>query len=289
MNKRPRLPDYIIIGTMKSGTSSLYAWLAQQPDCSPAAAKEINFFSYEDCWHRGIEWYQDFFSEVPDGSIVGEASTSYTKPAWGKVAAERMAATVPDVRIIYLLRDPVERLRSHYRHEVRRTRETRSLVDALADPENPYVPLSLYHQRLQPYLRLFSPDQICVVRLEDLVSDAGPGWTSVLGHLGIPPRPPPGTAHNVTASQAQFTRPLLWLWNSGYERRLRRWVPQPVRRLAKTAFTSSGSGRRARTESSKAEIMPELTEPIWHDIGRLEEWLGVQEPLWKRPAGHGGG
>lgn len=288
MHNPERLPDYIIIGTMKSGTSSLYIWLAQQPECSPAKAKEINFFSYADCWRRGLDWYRGFFSEVPEGTLVGEASTSYTKPKWEEAAAERMAATVPDVRIIYLLRDPIERLRSQYRHEVRRSRETRSLVDALADPTNSYVPLSLYHQRLLPYLRLFPREQILVVRMEDLVSDEATGWTSVLGHLGLPPRPPPGTAHNVTVEKAQFTRPLLWLWTSGYERRLRRWMPRPVRRLARTVLAASAPSRPAQTESSDMEISTHVTEPIWRDIARLEDWLGVREPLWEHPVGDGG-
>lgn len=283
MGNPARLPDYIIIGTMKSGTSSLYHWLAEQPECSAARQKEIHYFSRPECWARGLDWYRGFFAEVPEGKLAGEASTSYTKPEWGDAAAERMAATLPGVRIIYLLRHPIERLRSQYRHQVRRSRETRPLVEALQDPQNPYVPLSLYHQRLTPYMRAFPAAQICVVRFEDLVSDGAPGWAAVLDHLGIPPRPAPATAHNVTADKPQFTKALLRLWASGYERRLRGWVPRPARRVAKAVLLREGPEQAARLDQSEADIPREVTEPVWDDIARLEEWLCVRGPLWERP------
>lgn len=276
-----RLPDYLIIGTMKSGTSSLYYWLAEHPGCAPAAKKEPDFFSSDELWGRGPGWYCELFAHVDRRRQVGEASTSYSKPLHSAVAAERIASLVPQVRLIYLLRHPIERLRSHYRHEVRRGRERRSLLDALRHDRN-YVGSSRYHACLSPYIDSFPRKQICIVRSEDLFEPAAPAWQVVLDHLGLAHQPPPRTAHNVTADKPHYTKVMLWLWSFGALDRFQRKVPNSVRRLAGAALLRKGRRYDARLEQSWAEIPEEMTVPIWEDVERLEAWLGCDEPLWER-------
>ena len=82
--------------------------------------KEPVFFSDETAWNRGTDWYRSLFAESAPGSLTGEASVEYTDPAVADTAAARIAATIPDARLVCLLRDPIDRLRSHYRHEVQR-------------------------------------------------------------------------------------------------------------------------------------------------------------------------
>lgn len=278
-----RLPDYIIIGMMKSGTTSLYTWLSEQPECAPATHKEINFFSRDDLWQRGLPWYSTFFVGAGEDKLVGEASTSYTKPT-APAAAARMAATAPTVRLIYLLRHPIERLRSQYRHEIRRSREKSSLLEALQRPNNDYLRLSLYYQRLVPYIEAFPREQICVVRFEDLVSPPAPGWDTVVSHLGLPARPVPGGAHNVTSEKAHFTPLTLRLWSSDHYGRAVALMPKQLRRFGRAALIREGPKYAARLEQSRADIPPDLLAPIWDDVDRLQSWLGVDRPLWEASA-----
>ena len=278
-SQAPRIPDYVIIGAMKSGTSSLYYWLASQPECAPAAQKEINFFSRDDLWARGPEWYSSFFAGADPGRLVGEASTSYTKNR-SDVAAQRMAEVAPQAKLIYLLRHPVARLRSHYRHEVRRSRERRPLVEALRSPGNDYIRFSRYYERFESYLKLFPHEQLLVVRLEDLAADGAPGWNAVLKHLGLPPRALPTVVHNVTAAEPHFTPLFLKLWETDSYERILKAIPEPMRKLARSVLLREGPRYKARLEASEASIPEDLTAELWKDVGRLEEWLGAAQPLW---------
>ncbi len=283
-----RLPDYVIVGMMKSGTSSLYRWLAQQPECAPAGAKEPDFFSRDEVWARGVSWYSTMFDHAPRDKLVGEASTSYTKPfANSSVSAQRMARLLPDARLILVVREPIERLRSHYRHELRRGRERRTLVEAMAMPGNAYVTLSRYHECLLPYIERFPREQICVVRFEDLFSESALGWTTVLRHLGLSPRRPPSTAYNVTAEKPAYGRTMLWLWQNGHYQQLRYRLPRPLRCLGRAVLVRDISEDDEQLAKSMVDVPAELTATIWHDIERLEEWLGAAEPLWDRPGALG--
>jgi hypothetical protein len=229
-----------------------------------------------------VDWYADLFTG--DAPARGEVSPSYTNPRWGEQAAERLHSLLPMVRIVYLLRHPVDRLRSHYLHQVRRARETRTLGDALADPDNPYVARSRYLACLRPYINRFSPEQICVERLEDLVAPAGPGWTRVLGHLGLPDRPPPGTHHYAGAEQPRYTRSLRWLADRGRLGSVRR-LPGPVRALGKAvALRRSGPELSRQEASAHAALPPGVLERLWDDIAELETWLG-RGPLWRPEEG----
>lgn len=247
------------------------------------AVKEPDFFVRAERWRRGLGWYAGLFDDAPPELLTGEASASYTNPKLCRLAAGRISATLPDVRLIYLLRSPIERLRSHYRHELQRGRERRPFGDALRDPLNPYVPRSLYFNCLEPYIELFSRDQICVVRFEDLIDEKAAGWSQVLRHLGVPDRSPPRTALNVTVQKAQYRRTLLWLW----ERRLVGPVarlPGPVRRVGKRLLTSRNTQYENRLEESRQSVPTDVEERIWQDVGRLERWLEAGTLWGERPS-----
>jgi Sulfotransferase domain len=274
-----RLPDFIIVGAAKSGTTSLFTWLTAQPDIWSPHVKEPDFFSHEQVWRRGMDWYGRMFAGAGTDRLCGEASTSYTKLGFSATAAERIAATIPDVRIVYVVRHPIERLRSHYRHEIQRGREHRPLAEALADPQNEYAGTSSYFARLEPYTRLLDRSQIRVVRFEDLIAPAGTGWSAIIEHLGLPDRPRPDGVYNVTADKLGFTRTMDRLWKLGLLRPAK-YFPRPVRRLGKRVLMRSGSEYIAELDRSLAQIPEDVERRIWDDVGRLERWLGVDEQLW---------
>jgi hypothetical protein len=280
-----RLPDFIIIGAMKSATSSLCWWLGDQPEVFVVRPKEVNFFSYEKDWQKGESWYTSLFEEGAESPLIGEASVTYTSPDHCEVAARRMRERIPDARLIYVIRHPVDRIRSHYRYELQRAREGRPLVDVLRQPGNAYLGNSLYFSCLRPYIERFPREQICVVRFDDLVGDPAPGWLSVLQHLGLSERPCPGTAYNVSSTAAQWTRRMKWLRRKGILsfRGIGR-LPRPVRKIGRFLVARRQGAYLRQLKGSEATIPETILEPVWEDLARLETWIGVERPLWAAPA-----
>ncbi len=180
--------DFIIIGSMKAATTTLHKWLGAQPEIHMASVKEPSFFSYAQNWSQGYGWYEQMFAGAAPGQLLGEASTSYTFPDFGDLAATRIAENHPDVRLIFLVRHPLDRLRSHYRHEVQRGREKRPLSEAVSDSDNEYVRRSCYYSTLSPYISRFTEDQIKVVTTETLIDPDSTGWQSILSYLDLPDR-----------------------------------------------------------------------------------------------------
>jgi hypothetical protein len=214
--------------------------------------------------------------------LLGEASVSYTDRDRGEVASERMASLIPHARLIYIVRDPIERLRSHYRHEVQRSRERRPLLDALSEPGNPYTAASRYFERLRPYVERFPRSHICVVRFEDLVTGEHPGWFDVIRFLDLPQRPCPGTVYNVTSNNSGWSPLLRWLMQMGIVRfRTIARLPRPVRRLGHRLLMRDGMAYEAKLTQSEDPIPDEITAPIWEDIQRLQHWLEAPAPLWQ--------
>jgi hypothetical protein len=268
---------FLVIGAMKAGTSSLFSWLAEQPEVAvPPDIKEPNFFSDEGQWARGWSWYTDLFGPA-EGRLTGEASVAYTNPAVAAISAKRIAERIPEVRLIYLVRHPLQRVASEYRHQVQRGREDRSFSHATSDATTPYADRSRYFTCLSPYIEGFPREQLLVIRSEDL--DHG-GWSSVLRHLGLSERPTTSGARNVTDSKRGYSQLMRWLYDRGLTRPLER-LPAPVRRLGgKLAFRTDPAYRQL-LDSAGAELSPATAESIWSDVARLESWLGTG-PLWQR-------
>ena len=129
------LPDFLILGAQKAGTSALYAYLTEHPEVRRAIVKEVHYFDLS--FGRGERWYRAHFPmntgrPGPDESSMqtGEATPYYLFHPW---VPPRVSSTLPAARFIVLLRDPVERLISHYQHEVALGFEDRSLDEALRD------------------------------------------------------------------------------------------------------------------------------------------------------------
>ncbi len=177
-----RLPDFILIGAMRAGTTSLHRHLSDHPEIGTPVKKELDYFVGEESVDPAR--YARLFRGC-DARVVGEASPSYAAfPLHGAVS-NRMAEVVPDVKILYLLRDPVERMRSHYRHEVLRFRESRPADEALDDAT--YLVQSLYGTQLEQYLEVFDPDQIAVVSTKMLTYSPHPTLEALFRFLGVDP------------------------------------------------------------------------------------------------------
>lgn len=204
--RRP-LPDFLIIGAQKSGTTSLYHYLTQFSDIRSASQKELFYFDFH--YGRGEQWYRSQFP-VMDADrtwITGEATPSYlSHPA----VPERVAALVPEAHLVALLRHPVERAYSHFHHS--RARGTESLDDferaldleaervaeawALVERHGPrrrdvdvnaYVGRSTYSPQLRRWLELFPASSLLLLTAEELFADPAQAVARVREHLGLAP------------------------------------------------------------------------------------------------------
>ncbi len=210
------LPHFVIVGAQKAGTTSLYNYLVAHPDVIAAARKEVHFFDVS--YQRGERFYRSMFptrfalrrAEQRTGrrAITGEASPYYL---FHPLVPTRMARMVPDTKIIVLLRDPVDRAISHYKHEVRAGRETLSLRDALdseadrlqgederlrttgdagasyAHQNFSYVARGRYAEQVEQWLECFPRSQILALKAEHLFADPAAAYRTVLDFLDVAP------------------------------------------------------------------------------------------------------
>lgn len=160
-------PNFVIIGAMKCGTSTLAAQLGAQSGIFITTPKEPNFFSDDHIFAKGFSWYESLFAGASHDEITGEASTHYTKLPTHPMAAERLFARNPHAKLIYVTRDPIERLISHYIHEWTMGVITVPIEDAIhRHPE--LITYSQYRRQLEPWIRLFGNDQILRLTLESI-------------------------------------------------------------------------------------------------------------------------
>jgi hypothetical protein len=201
------LPDFLILGAQKAGTTALYAYLRRHPRITGPSWKEISFFDRH--YLRGEAWYRGNFPNLlrTRGELVGEASPSYL---FHPLAPERAAALVPSARLIALLRNPVDRALSHYHHEVALGREELSFEDALAAEEErlegeeerlraepgyfssawwnyTYKGRGRYAEQLERWLERFPREQLLILPSEELLGDPEQTHARVLEFLGSPP------------------------------------------------------------------------------------------------------
>jgi hypothetical protein len=163
------MPNLIIIGGLKCGTTSIHHYLGLHPEIQMSKPKELNFFVEELNLDLGLDWYRGRFDErFP---VRGESSPHYTNLPRFRGVAERIRQHVPDARLIYMVRDPISRILSHWCHATGAGYESRPMEEALARADQAYVTRSMYWQQLQPYLEHFERDQIEVISQEELQSD----------------------------------------------------------------------------------------------------------------------
>ena len=179
------LPNLIVIGAQKCGTSGLHYYLSLHPEVSMSTPKELNFFIAERNYPRGLEWYSRHFDAT--ARCRGEASPNYTAYPQHLGVPERIAAVVPDVRLVYIVRDPIERITAHFVHNFAKRREKGDLRATLMHPNTSYVTRSKYFMQLQRYLAHFDEEQILVLDQRDLRDDRMPTLRRLFEFAGVDP------------------------------------------------------------------------------------------------------
>jgi len=271
---RRHRPDFIVIGAMKSATSTLHDQLAAQPGVFMSTPKEPNFFS-DDAEHaRGLHHYAALFAAAPAGSLRGEASTHYTKRPTHPHTVDRLVdAFGPDggdLRFVYVMRHPVDRLVSHYAHAWTE-REVTGDLEAAVDRLPALVDYGRYHMQLAAWRERFGDDRILPVFFDRLRAHPQAELERICGFLGYPgtPRWIDLPASNVSAERLRKSRVRELLTDGPVQTALRRaLVPKGVRAWVRSLWQMRGrpqvSGAlRARLEA----IFDEDLAALGADLG----------------------
>ena len=273
------LPTFLVVGAAKSGTTSLWNYLRRHPQAFLPEVKEPGFFVEEIAWRYGLEWYERLFAPAGDALARGEASATYAMyPALAGVP-ERIASVVPEVKIVYLMRDPIERMRSAYVHRLDRGDERRPIREALLFDAT-YVNVSRYALQIGKYLEWFPREQLLLLTSEDLRHRREETMARVCRFVGIDP----GVALDSTGE-----------YNRGADRRairnvegLRRMVPKALRaNAALRPYLLRLAHHRLNTRPITAEetaigddLRARLADLVRSDVERLREWMDPSFEGW---------
>jgi hypothetical protein len=271
------LPTFVVIGAMKTGTSSLASYLREHPQVFMTTPKEPGFFSMR--WDHGLPWYEALFDGAGEAVARGEASTNYTKAPSLPHVPERMARIIPDAKLVYVVRNPVNRIRSHYVHNAANKGERRKIGVAVRD--NPdYLDFSRYSYQLRLFLEHYPRESILVVSSERLRTDREASLKDIFQFVGIDVGITVPNLHlefnrgdDKRRTPAIIEHPRLWLNRVGIAQRF----PESWR---------DWSWRASKVGRIRASVDPALERWIWDaladDLAEFRTLVGPEMPLWGR-------
>ena len=220
-SERP-LPDFIVAGVQKGGTTFLYQEMLRHPEVKGSLTKEVHFFDAN--FDRGVDWYSGMFPSSRSKTILGEASPAYI---YHPDAVRRIAQTLPDVRLIVILRDPVQRALSHYKHERRLGFETAATFEEALELEDSrvtdeydkladgslstsfavghfgYTRRGLYAEQLKRAVQLIGRERLLVLISEEMFADPVAATATALDFVGASPHAIDGVGHNDMAFMSE--------------------------------------------------------------------------------------
>jgi len=297
---KPRLPDFLIIGAMKGGSTTLHAYLLRHPDVFLAKPKEPQFFSRDAVYARGLAWYASLFETAAPGQLCGEASTCYSRwPHFGDVPA-RIFEALPAVKLVYQLRHPVERAYSHYLHLMQerqiRGEEPVYAFHRAVESYPEILDASLYVDQIRQFERFYPATRIHLLTLDDLRTDPRQSLLELQEFLGL--RALDLTTQGPVSANVWGDRLARNRMRSRLQRLgalpgaalVARLLPPSWRRRAKRALRRPGVARRVESRALREHraVLPpmsqttraELLERFRRSTDELESRLGRALPEW---------
>lgn len=289
-----RKPNLMIIGAMKSGTTSLHSYLAGHPDVFMCTPKEPCYFVDRIQLQEQWPWmaaqgywaseanYLKLFEEAGDAKIVGESSTLYTKLPQNTGCAKRIHEFDPDMKLLYIMRDPVQRAISHYWHQVRNDNESMDILEAVKqDPQ--YVDVSHYRMQLEAFLELFPKEQLFTLTFEEMKRDLNGTLTEIFTWLEVDPK-----IVRIDSSEKRHVTPeTVWRTKGfGLLERFRHsfiWdtvgkkCPAPIRRLGRKLAATPIDRKEVDLTEVKNYLRPIQIE----QTKALSALLGREFPEWR--------
>lgn len=279
------LPNFIVAGTKKAATTSLYEYLGQHPQIYMSRIKETKYFAYEphNPAHvksdrqkypiRTLDAYQELFVDVTDEIAIGEASPLYISSL---SALQQIYQAIPQVKLIFSLRNPVDRVYSAYIMRVRAGYESRSVEQAMAEDAEAFRERT-YHKLLIPWYEHFPREQIKVVLFEDIKRDAVQVMQELYDFLGVDASFAPDVSrhHQIGGLPKNQSRQNIVNYLRRY-RFLRFYLPKGLR----MHFTEFARANLEKAPPLPDDIRQELAALFSEDIPALEEMIGRDLSVW---------
>lgn len=266
-------PDFIIIGAMKSATSTLHNQLALQDGIFMSTPKEPNYFSDDEQYARGERWYSSLFFKAESNDLCGESSTHYTKLPTYPLTVERMARSLNNPKFIYVMRHPIDRLVSHYIHEWSQNKFKCDINQAI-DQYEELTAYSCYARQLEPYIKQYGVDNILPIFTEAIRQNPQKQLEKVADFLGYEADVlwrDELRSQNVSVQRVRRFKGYHYLVESKLMAFLRRLlVPKSVRTLVKKELTMH---KRPEIDAARQAGLIELFDK---ELIALEGFLGVE-------------
>lgn len=275
------LPNFIIAGTEKSGTSSLVFYLREHSSIYIPSIKEIYFFNNESNFNKGIEWYEKWFSGWSGEKAVGECTPLYM---YDPICSKKIADLFPEIKLIFILRNPVDRAYSNYWHQVRAGREFQPFEESLKKSRNriiknkynsrhySYLDKGFYYIQLRRFMDRFSREQIHVIKFDDLIKYSEETLNRIYSFLEVEPKKKHRSI-NTIKNKTKLPRS--------------RYIQYAARKVFGISFIFKAISRininlgfedyPPMTTKTKKYLINYFTE----DINRLEALTGINFSLWK--------
>jgi hypothetical protein len=291
----PSHPTFIVIGAQKAATSSLFQWLLPHPEVYLPGQKELEFFSDDHLYERGFAFYcERWFREAGGARAIGEVSPQYMMSS---STPARIAQHLPQVKLIAVLRNPIDRAFSHYAMSVRRGLEVRSFADAVDVlvargyeltahvDEMGYLSASLYGRIIEGFHRFFPKHSLTVLFYEELLQDPEGSLRDVYRFIGVDPNFVPKNIRavfNRGGDRRRFPRFESWMMRQATLKRLVKTVI-PHERLSKFLFWFDTElnvvrSRATKTAGPDASVREKLQHYYLEDVQKLEGLLGREVP-----------
>lgn len=289
-----QLPNFLVIGAAKCGTTSLHGYLAQHPDIFMPEQKEIHFFladgEHWGTWNRGVDWYCSLFKDAGQASRRGEASPGYTVEAQTLTAAKKMRDVLGSPKLIYFVREPIARVKSHYLEGYFRSddKNQASLDEILSNRNRPgephyfhycdYVKTSLYGRQMERLLKYHKIENIFVCTQENFRKDNRKILSEVFSFLEVDPNFSSNLKNknlNITSEKLKrMYDPLKFISNYSIFSEIYPYVPQIIKNLY-TGITSKKIFTDDITFISD-ETLDHLSSIFAHDIEHFRSITGIE-------------
>lgn len=270
--------DIFLVGAQKCASSSLFTYLDRHPGVAGSRWKEPGYFGSDDT--SGRQAYLDLFDPAP-GQLCMDGSTQYTFLPQFAGTVERIHAHNPEARIVYIVRDPVERIRSHMRHRWFYGRASDDFDAELASKPS-YIARSTYSAQIGPYIDAFGPEQVRVLTTDAFSDPGSSARTDLLTWLGLDPELMPEPEAKVTANRSEDKVRLRF----GLAGRL---SVADMRRALPERMADRLIGALSTDRDKLPDLSPEMDAGLWElftdSMRSLEQMTDVDlTPWWERRA-----
>lgn len=289
--KQIRLADFIIMGAAKSGTTTLFRYLERHPQICLSKIKEPNFFGMDENYQKGLDWYSSMFSDAQPDQVCGEASTDYAKFPKFPATAKRLAQTLPDVKLIYLMRNPVSRAYAYYRH-VGRKFKVRETFEEHIQHTKICIESSNYMMQIENYLQFFPKKSFLFLMMEDLIDHPEETLPKICRFIGVddidlvdgnPVRANEATQFFQDTLRGRITAPLRSI---PFLANIAKSVPQSWRDMVYKALKRSSYAQSVAQEYQAPPMLPEtrqlLIEYFREPNQRLAAFLDRDLSHWEQ-------